>query len=102
MSPQQASNPSVPFVVKCLQLLALAEGISFLLLLFVAMPLKYLGSNEALVRLLGPIHGTLFLLYVLVVFLAIPTLRWSPLRIIMALVASVLPFGTLAIDDRTT
>lgn len=100
MSPQETPNQPVPLTVKCLQFFALTEGISFLLLLFVAMPLKYIGGNESWVHFLGPIHGGLFLLYVLAVFVAIPALRWSPLRILMALVASSVPFGTLFVDAQ--
>jgi integral membrane protein len=47
------------------RLIALTEGVSFLILLFIAMPMKYLWHNPSAVRTVGSIHGALFVLYVL-------------------------------------
>ena len=48
-----------------LRLIAWIEGISFLLLLFVAMPMKYLADRPSMVRILGMAHGLLFVLFIL-------------------------------------
>ena len=81
------------------------EGVSFLLLLGVAMPLKYLTGEPLMVRIVGSAHGLLFLMFVAAVFEAGFKLRW-PLRLIaFALVSSVLPFGPFVFDAhlrRTT
>lgn len=69
------------------------EGISFLLLLFVVMPIKYLGHNPTLVHWLGPIHGCLFLLYLALVVAVACIMKWKWLHIILAFVSSVVPFG---------
>lgn len=100
MSNQKSPNVPLPSELKRLQFFALTEGISFLLLLFVAVPLKRIGGDDSMVRLLGPIHGGLFIMYVLSVLMAIPTLRWRPARIGLALAAAVLPFGTFLIDAQ--
>ena len=50
------------------------EGCSTILLMGVAMPLKYLGGNEVLVKLLGPIHGMLFVIYIAMLFLGVSKL----------------------------
>ncbi|MGB3616860.1 MAG: DUF3817 domain-containing protein [Catalinimonas sp.] len=83
-----------------LRLVGLLEGISYLLLLGVAMPLKYvLGQPEA-VRVVGAAHGGLFVLYVLLVLWVGWRYRWSLGKVAAALVASVVPFGTFWADRR--
>lgn len=80
--------------------LAVAEGISFLLLLFVGVPLKHLMGIPQAVRLLGPIHGGLFILYVVAVFQAAPRLRWSGRQIALALGAGVVPTATFFLEAK--
>ena len=70
-----------------------AEGISYLLLLFVAMPLKYIGKNSILVEWLGPIHGGLFLLYLASAVAVARILNWRWYYVLFAFGASVVPFG---------
>ena len=48
-----------------LRLMALLEGLSLLVLLFIAMPIKYIGDNPVPVRVVGMIHGALFILFVI-------------------------------------
>ena len=50
--------------IRVFRMIALAEGISFLTLLFIAMPMKYFMGMPEVVRVVGSIHGVLFLLYV--------------------------------------
>jgi integral membrane protein len=88
-----------------LRLVGLLEGISFLLLLGVAMPMKYLAGEPGMVRIVGSAHGLLFLLFVAAMFQASVQLRWPLTRIAAALAASVLPFGPFVFDAhlrRTT
>lgn len=80
--------------------IAIAEGLSFLLLLGVAMPLKYLADMPLGVRIVGSVHGGLFILYILAAFRAARADGWSFKRLVVALVASVLPFGPFVIDHR--
>lgn len=83
-----------------LRLVGMLEGASYLLLLGVAMPLKYLAGMPATVRVVGMIHGVLFLTFVAAVLYVGVRLRWSAGRIFMALLASVVPFGPFALDAR--
>jgi integral membrane protein len=78
----------------------IAEGVSFLLLLFVAVPLKRIGGEPAFVRVMGPVHGALVVLYVTSVFLAARSLGWRWPRVLGALGAGVLPFGTFVFEAR--
>jgi integral membrane protein len=80
--------------------IAFFEGISFLLLLGVAMPLKYFAAFPAPVKIIGWIHGLLFVLYLIAVAEVSVKRQWSRAQILGALVASVVPFGTFVLDAR--
>lgn len=75
------------------RLIALLEGLSFITLLFVAMPLKYLADLPLAVRVTGMAHGALFVAYVLALALAAVDRSWSLSRVATAFVASLIPFG---------
>ncbi len=79
---------------------ALAEGISLLVLLGIAVPLKYLAGLPEAVSFVGPVHGVLFLLYVVAVIDVMSELHWGVARVLGALVAAVLPFGTFVLEAR--
>ena len=79
---------------------ALAEGVSFLTLLFVAMPMKYLMGMPEVVRVVGSIHGVLFILYVGLLATLHIKQRWSSMFSLYALIASVIPFGTFMLDKH--
>lgn len=83
-----------------MRVISVTEGISYLLLLGVAMPLKYLGGMPGPVEVIGMVHGILFLLYALAALNLLIALRWSPVWFLGAMVASVVPFGTFVVDAR--
>jgi len=83
-----------------LRLLGLAEGLSFILLVFIAMPLKYAFGQPGAVRVLGSIHGALFVLYVFAVLIVAFAQKWRLIRFILALAISVIPFGPFIFDKR--
>ncbi len=76
------------------------EGISYLLLLFIGVPLKYFGGNEILVKTLGMPHGLLFIAYILLAFFIKPEYKWSNREFVLILIASVIPFGTFYVDRK--
>ena len=78
----------------------LAEGTSFLVLLGIAMPLKYLAGKPEAVRAVGSVHGLLFVIYVLMVLLAARKFRWGIPTILMALAAAIFPFGPFWFDAK--
>jgi integral membrane protein len=109
ISPQPTSqNDNKPIRLGATQQAALnwmrviswAEGASFLLLLFIAMPLKYIAGNPEPVRVVGSIHGGLFLLYCATAVGAAFILRWRWTQLLLALIASVLPFGPFVFEAR--
>jgi len=79
---------------------AIAEGWSFLVLLFVAMPLKYLAEWPWGVKVVGWIHGILFIGYWITAIPLFTKLKWDPERIIGLGLASILPFGTFVMERK--
>jgi integral membrane protein len=84
--------------IQLLRTIGIAEGISFLLLLLIAMPLKYFFGFPLAVKVVGWAHGALFILYIVVVLIAIRPMKWKFADVIVALVASLIPAGTLLLD----
>jgi len=76
------------------------EALSFLILLGIAMPLKYMMDMPEATRHPGMIHGVLFLAYIALAFQRSDAEDWPKQRLTLALVASVLPFGTLVFDRK--
>lgn len=85
-------------VIRQLRIVGLVEGSSFLLLLGVAMPLKYLAGMPRAVQVVGMAHGVLFIIYLLAIAHAQLTARWPLSRAAALLVASIVPFGTFLMD----
>jgi integral membrane protein len=81
-----------------LRFVALLEGLSFVLLLFVAMPLKYLAELPIAVRIVGSVHGLLFLVFVGALYRVVLEYEWPARRWLAAFVSSIVPFGTLVFD----
>ena len=74
------------------------EGASLVVLLFVAMPLRYLGDIDIAVRVVGMVHGLLFMAFLVWVAVAARRHRWSVEKIAGAVMASVIPFGPFVAD----
>jgi integral membrane protein len=81
-----------------LRLIALAEGVSFLVLLFIAMPLKYLADIPEAVRVTGMVHGILWVAFVGALGHAWATLDWPLRKLVMGLIGSVTPFGPFLLE----
>jgi len=77
-----------------------AEGISFLVLLLVAMPLKYLMNIPEPVKVMGWIHGALFVSFVYFAFEIMGALNKNFLWLLKALAAAFLPLGTFVFDRQ--
>jgi integral membrane protein len=81
-----------------LRAIGIVEGISFLLLLGVAMPLKYFAGMPQAVKVVGWIHGLLFITFCMMLLQARLDAQWNARRTIAILVAALLPFGPFVID----
>jgi integral membrane protein len=81
-----------------LRMAGIAEGISFITLLFIAMPIKYLAGNPIFVWYIGWVHGLLFMLYILALISVKINLEWKFKKTAVAFLASLIPFGTFILD----
>lgn len=86
-------------MLRSFRLLSLIEGLSLLVLLFVAMPAKY-GFGHDFVWPVGMTHGVLWLAYVVMSLLVSHLRKWSVVAWLLALLCSVLPFGFVLLDRR--
>ncbi len=79
---------------------AFLEGVSYLLLLGIGVPLKYLADNDSWVKALGMPHGILFVGYLILAFLINDDQKWSNKTFILVGLASVIPFGTFWVEQK--
>lgn len=98
--PQQSTKHPTSKTVACFRVVGILEGVSYLLLLFVAMPVKYLLGEPILVEFTGAAHGFLFVAYALLAVLATWRMKWPIWVPVQAFIASLLPFGTFWMDRR--
>ena len=84
--------------IKRLRYIGITEGISSLLLFFVAMPLKYFMGLPEVVSLVGMVHGILFMLYLILLIHSAVILKRSLGWSAKVLVASIFPFGPFIIE----
>lgn len=82
------------------RIVSITEGISMLVLVFLAMPLKYIFDLPLMVTYVGWIHGVLFVIYMLVLFPTSRKLRWPFRTAVMGLIAAILPFGPFLFDRK--
>lgn len=84
--------------VRAVRTYAMVDGASLLVLVLVAMPLKYLAATPVAVRVVGSVHGLVFVLFVIALVRAISEHRW-PLRVWMpVLLAAIVPGGIFFLD----
>jgi integral membrane protein len=86
--------------IRNLRYVGIAEGISYLVLLFIAMPIKYMAGINEVVKYTGWAHGVLFMLFLPLVAWVKFKLNWSYGWAIWAFIASLLPFGTFILDRQ--
>jgi integral membrane protein len=85
-------------MIKTLRLISYLEGLSYILLLFIAVPIKYYANNPYLVKLLGMPHGLLFVAFVILSLLNSKKYNWSFIKTVIILISSIIPFGTFYVD----
>jgi integral membrane protein len=87
-------------MLKKFRLAGVAEGVSFLVLLGIAMPLKYAFGYPLAVRIVGSLHGLLFIVYVITAQQTAIENHWTKKEFALACVAAVLPFGPFIFNHR--
>ncbi|MDX8404132.1 MAG: DUF3817 domain-containing protein [Mariprofundaceae bacterium] len=86
-------------MLKAFRILSFVEGLSFIALLFIAMPAKY-GYGVDIVAIAGPVHGVLWLAYLPMLEMVSRRHEWSKSTWNYALFTSVLPFGCFFLEKR--
>ncbi|CAM1359681.1 DUF3817 domain-containing protein [Tenacibaculum xiamenense] len=81
-------------MINIFKIVSLLEGISYILLLFIAVPIKYMQNNPEYVKMLGMPHGLLFVLYIVLAIMLKYELEWKGKDFFMVCLLSILPFGT--------
>ncbi len=76
------------------------EGISYLLILFVTMPLKYMFESPEPNKVIGMAHGVLFLLYIVFAIMVKFEKQWNTKTLAIVLLCSIVPFGTFWMDKK--
>ncbi|MDQ4141426.1 MAG: DUF3817 domain-containing protein [Bacteroidota bacterium] len=84
--------------IRRFRVVGIIEGISYLILLGIAMPLKYWAGIPEVVKIVGWAHGVLFVLFGLALLHVWVARRWSFGRALLAFLASLIPFGTFIFD----
>jgi len=82
------------------RLIGILEGISYLLLLGIAMPLKYIWDWPLAVKYVGWAHGVLFMAYMVALLIATIKYRWAFWKLVLGGIAALLPFGPFVLDGR--
>ncbi|MBA3846052.1 MAG: DUF3817 domain-containing protein [Planctomycetes bacterium] len=83
-----------------LRALGLLEGVSTLVLFGIAMPLKYVWDMPLAVRIVGSVHGALFIAFCLGAVIVAAHRRWPVVRPLLLIVAAIVPFGPFVMDRR--
>ena len=85
---------------KSFKVVAFLEGLSYILLLFIAVPIKYMAGDPQFVKLLGMPHGVLFLAYIVLAIMLASEMKWTKKTLVIVLLASIIPFGTFYVDRK--
>ncbi len=82
------------------RIIGFIEGISYLVLLFIAMPMKYMMGIPMATKIVGMSHGILFIIFLILLMQAAQIHKFSAKDSIIFFVASLIPFGTFYTDKR--
>ncbi|CAM3259881.1 DUF3817 domain-containing protein [Filibacter tadaridae] len=80
--------------------MGILEGSSLLILLFIAMPLKYWFDMSNAVTIVGTLHGYIFLAYIVAILYAMIAVKWPFRFTIGAVLSAFIPFGNFILDSR--
>lgn len=85
-------------MIPIFKIVSFLEGVSYILLLFIATPIKYLQGNDTYVKMLGMPHGVFFIAYVLLSISLKYKLNWNNRVFSIVCLLSLIPFGTFFVN----
>ena len=92
------SNPSLLFY----RVLAYTVGVGLVILVLVAVPLKYFADSPTLVAIVGPLHGFLYMVYLVAAVNLAFRSRWSPVKTVLVMLAGTIPFVSFVAERKVT
>ena len=84
------------------RVMAYTVGVGLILLVFVGMPLQYLAGNAAVVGVIGPLHGFLYIVYLVAAADLFRRIRWPFSQLIWVILAGLVPFVAFIVERRVT
>jgi len=87
--------------LKRYRIMAYVVGVGLVILVCIGVPLKYLANIDAVVAVVGPLHGFLYIVYLLTVLDLATRLRWHLVRIILVMAAGTIPFLSFVGERKT-
>ncbi|WP_375723442.1 DUF3817 domain-containing protein [Arcobacter sp. KX21116] len=82
------------------RIISYIEGLSYLTLLFIAMPIKYIAENPYPVKIIGMTHGILFILFMIFLFESLKKYSWENRFSTKLFIYSIIPFGSFIIEKK--
>ena len=101
-TPQPPLTPAIRGALTRFRVIAYIVGVMLLLLLFLAMPLKYLADDPSVMDVIGPMHGFLYVVYLLATFDLFRRVHWSFTRLVLTALAGTIPFLSFYAERKTT
>ena len=87
-------------LLKVFRIIAFLEGLSYVLLLFMAVPIKYFINDPSYVKFLGMPHGLLFMVYIAMAFVLNTENQWIKNNFFYVIAAAIIPFGTFVVEKK--
>jgi integral membrane protein len=84
------------------RVLAYTVGVGLVILVLIAVPLKYFADSPALVAIVGPLHGFLYMIYLLAAVNLAFRSRWSPVKTVLVMLAGTIPFVSFVAERKVT
>lgn len=100
--PGRAAAPSVRSALVRYRVVAYVVGVGLIVLVLVGVPLKYLADQPAVVEVVGPLHGFLYVVYLLLTLDLAVRCRWHPLRTLLVMLAGTVPFLSFVAERDAT
>lgn len=86
--------------INIFRITAFLEGVSYILLLFIATPVKYYLNDPQYVKILGMPHGLLFMGYIVLACMLKKDMQWTSKELVYIILAAIIPFGTFYVDRK--
>lgn len=93
---------TIQLALRIYRVLAYLTGIGLVLLVFVAMPLKYIWNQDAMVAVVGVSHGWLYMFYIIATLVLAERARWKPLFAVLVLLAGTIPLASFFAERKVT